>query len=414
VSGNTDSFFDWEPFPGALKHAIVEGYLEDAFPILLRNPGKDVIYADLFAGAGEYESGAPGSPKIAARLAGRRHASSQTPRIYCFNVEREKQTYDKLVASLREFPAEVVMSRPGDWHDHYQELAGLMQGKSSIVFLDPFRLDVELDALEDFVRPIGQESRELILTLHMHGIYRNIQAAAKEERRRHEAELQGRSPALMPRDYYRKLNAVLGRQWWHELLVDGELPSANFGKLAEGYCAQLRSMGSPSARGRKAVAVPIPHRLGGAISYYLIFVTRSPTAVTRFSDAADAAVTAGWRRPDADLLQRRTRAGQQMQLLPDLAPEFELTFEEQRSRELLPLLAEEVTAFFARRPWPVEFRWLHAELAERFCGRFSERHIREIVVAQRAAGVLGTSTPAVSRHTVVGPAASVSSSPLAS
>jgi three-Cys-motif partner protein len=407
LSANTDNFFDWEPFPGALKHAIVEGYLSDAFPILLRNPGKDVVYADLFAGAGEYESGAPGSPKIAARLAARRHASGQVPLIYCFNVERKQETYDRLVASLSEYPAQVVINKRGDWQDYYQELAHLMRGKSSITFLDPFRLDVELDALDNFVRPIGEESRELILTLHMHGIYRNIQAAAKEERRRKEAELAGRQPDLMPRDYYRKLNAVLGRQWWHELLVDGELPQSNFGRLAEGYCAQLRSMGSPGARARKAVAIPIPHSLGGAISYYLIFVTRSPTAITRFSDAADAAITAGWRDRDQELLDRRARASLQVKLFADYAPESEFTYEEGRSRQVLPLLTAEVAAFFARRPWPVEFRWLHAELAERFCGQFSERHVREIVIAQRTAGLLNTSEHSVTRRTLVGPAASI-------
>jgi hypothetical protein len=126
-----------------------------------------------------------------------------------------------------------------------------MQGRSSIVFLDPFRLDIELDALADFIRPIGSESRELILTLHMHGIYRNIQASAKEEQRRRAAEQEGRAPDLMPRDYYRKVNAVLGRQWWKDLLVDGELLPSRFADLAAGYCRQLRTMGTPGRAARK-------------------------------------------------------------------------------------------------------------------------------------------------------------------
>src|SRR5438034_1156106 len=68
MSGNADNFFEWERFPSALKHQIVAGYLTEAFPVLLQHFKTDIVYADLFAGAGRYEDGRPGSPLIAADL----------------------------------------------------------------------------------------------------------------------------------------------------------------------------------------------------------------------------------------------------------------------------------------------------------------------------------------------------------
>jgi hypothetical protein len=109
---------------------------------------------------------------------------------------------------------------------------------------------------------------------------------------------------------------------------------------------------------------------------------------------------------DAAVLAQRSLADRQMGLFPGYVPEPQLTFEEVRSRDTLPAIEAAVAEFFARWPRPVEFRWLHAELAEQYCGQFSEPHLREIVSEQRKSGALSTSTRAITRKTVVAPSSS--------
>ncbi len=96
-------------------------------------------------------------------------------------------------------------------------------------------------------------------------------------------------------------NAVLGGRWWQDLLLDGKLPETRFADAVEGYCDQLRRIGSKDGKAaRRALGVPIPYKLGGSTSYYLVLVTRSPKAVVLFSDAADEAISEAWRRREEE------------------------------------------------------------------------------------------------------------------
>lgn len=66
----------WPAEPHTLaKHAILRRYLDAWFPILsrqshrLREPSREILFIDGFAGPGEYERGEPGSPVIALKAA---------------------------------------------------------------------------------------------------------------------------------------------------------------------------------------------------------------------------------------------------------------------------------------------------------------------------------------------------------
>jgi len=389
MSGNAESFFEWERFPSALKHEIVSGYLTNAFPVLLQHFKKDVVYADLFAGAGRYEDGRPGSPLIAADLALRWSAGGASTRVRCFNVEANPVFFNQLQTNTAAYPPGMVTNRPGRWEEHFGELERLMRGLPAIVFMDPFRLDVPLEAIADLVQQIGTEARDLILMFNVHGLQRIVHAKAAEDLRRRDAsvDLDG-SPTAPVSNYFQKPNAVLGGRWWQDLLLDGKLPETRFADVVEGYCDQLRRIGSKDGKAaRRALGVPIPYKLGGSTSYYLVLVTRSPKADVLFSDAADEAISEAWRRREEEerLEQRPPEAFVPLfsedQLPPSLGSTYEL-----RREPLLKEMPAEIVEYVERLNWLPSLREVHEMLAMRHCGLFRWTHVTRLARELHDAG----------------------------
>lgn len=384
MSGSTETFFEWERFPSALKHQIVGGYLRDAFPVMLQRFDSDVVYADLFAGAGRYDNGAPGSPLIAANLAARRPAGAR--RILCFNVEANPVFFNQLEQNTAHLPPGVVINRFGPWQGHFSELERLMSGRPAIVFMDPFRLDVALDDIGGFVQQIGAEPRDLILMLNIHGLQRIANAKAAEDARRSLAAEFGGDVGMPPGNYYARPHAVLGGRWWLEHLVDGRLPESAFAAVVRGYCDQLARLGSTDSRPlRRAVAVPIPYRLGGSTSYYLVLVTRSPKALVLFSDAADRAISAAWRVREAEERTQSLPPPEFMPLFADLPAPEEPTYETRRA-DVLTAISVEVMEQVSRSRWPLSVRDLHEALVTRYCGLFHSSHLSTILRQLRDVG----------------------------
>lgn len=377
MSGSDEAFFEWKRFPSELKHDIVGGYLRDAFPVLLQRFATDIVYADLFAGAGRYEDGKPGSPLIAAEFAAKR--VGRTPRIFCFNVEANPVFFNQLQQNTAHLPAGVVTNRFGPWQKHFAELDRLMASRPAIVFMDPFRLDITLDAIGDFVRQIGNAARDLVLMLNIHGLQRIANAKAAEDARRSLAQEFGGDLGMPAGNYYARPNAVLGGRWWLDHLVGGKLPEEAFPAIVSGYCGQLRKLGSVDGRPiRSAVAVPIPYRLGGSTSYYLVLVTRSPKAVTLFSDAADRAISQAWAaREDQDRAAKRAPI-EFVPLFENLPAPIESTYESRRAA-VLGEIKRDAIEYLARARWPTSVRGLHEALAVRRCGLFQTKHLNAIL-----------------------------------
>jgi len=381
MSGNADNFFEWERFPSALKHQIVAGYLTEAFRVLLQHFKTDIVYADLFAGAGRYEDGRPGSPLIAADLAVKWSATGASTRVHCFNVEANPVFFNELQANTASYPPGLVTNRLGRWQDHFGELAQLMRGLPAIVFMDPFRLDVSLEAIADLVQQIGAEARDLILMFNIRGVQRIAHAKAAEDIERGGSVDLGGTPALPASNYFQRPNEVLGGRWWQELLLDGRLPEERFPDLVEGYCEQLRRIGSKDAKAaRRALAVPIPYKLGGSTSYYLVLVTRSPKAVVLFSDAADMAISEAWRRREEEERLSRRPAESFLPLFSEdeLPPLVESTYELRRN-PLIEQMRGEILEYVERISWLSTIRDVHEMLAIRHCGLFREVHVHGLL-----------------------------------
>jgi hypothetical protein len=107
-------FFELEKFPNAMKHRIVGGYAKGALQILMAWSKRDVLYVDLFAGAGRYEDNQPGSPLIVAEEAARRDAAGKAPFIHCVNVERDRETFERLEVNTAHIPPAVLTNLRGD------------------------------------------------------------------------------------------------------------------------------------------------------------------------------------------------------------------------------------------------------------------------------------------------------------
>lgn len=276
-----------------------------------------------------------------------------------------------------------------------------MRGLPAIIFMDPFRLDVPLDAIGELVQQIGTSPRDLILMFNVHGIQRIVNSKAAEDRRRNASATLDGAPSIPSSNHYQKPNAVLGGRWWQELLVAGALPRSRFTAIVDGYCDQLRRLGSNDGKpARRAVAVPIPYKLGGSTSYYLVLVTRSPKAVVLFSDAADKAISRSWTiREEAERLARRPPEA----FVPlfsdrDLPPEQQSTYEARR-QPLLHQLRCELLDLVERLSWPPTLRDIHETLAMQHCGLFSLSHLRGIIRDLRNEGLLTTAPNALSPST---------------
>ncbi|HYR93268.1 MAG TPA: three-Cys-motif partner protein TcmP [Methylomirabilota bacterium] len=395
---NTD-FFREKRDPAAWKHAIVGGYLRNALPVLLQRPGTDVVYADLYAGAGRYDDGTPGSPMIAAELAAARYAKGVPPFIRCFNVERDPKVFARLKQATSTISGDIITNFCGEWQDYAPQLAEQIKGRTSVIFLDPFGLDLDFDDLAPFAREVGPEARELIVRLPVFDIRRQVEANAQQYAVREEAAVYGGDIGMPWKNYESRLTALLGGRWWQDLLVDGHLSESAFPDLAEGYCEQLRSLRPVLRNPRRALAVPIPKVLGGTPFYYLVFLTRSPRAVAIYSDAVEAASEDAWSiqeqltKPQSDFRES------QLTLL-DAPQSAHLDTYTARRDFFLSTLKRDVQEFVTRRPWGATFSEVHETMALAHVGQFREKHLRAVIAQLRDVdGEVVTDTPAIRRNT---------------
>jgi three-Cys-motif partner protein len=361
-------FFELERFPNAMKHRIVGGYAKAALNTLMQWSKRDVMYGDLFAGAGRYEDGQPGSPLIVAEEAAGRFTAQLPPYIHCFNVERDPETFAKLEAATAHIPSAVITNRCGDWRAYIDELLGRAQASSmpTLLFLDPFGFKgIELTGLVEILQGIGSDAREMILTLNLDGMQRMIAAG-------HADDLRGKKHV-----YYDLPDLVFGTPEWRQFLQDGMLPDVAIPKVLDLYEQQLLRTGGQGFQ-RIVASIGIPARLSGPEAYFLLFVTRSSHGLIKMSNTANMEFEKAWveleAREEAER-QQRTQIEFDIVRPPTYA---------QRQAEFLPTLAADAESELVRAPFGMKIADLHVRLALRHFGRFRQRHLGDIVRALRA------------------------------
>lgn len=134
-----------------LKHYILKSYVETWALVLLQGGHyANAWFIDAFAGAGKDDSGTPGSPVIACRVAADVRAAlsgkerrSTTPELRIIAIEADTSTFRKLEAATREFAdarsggcLELVHGTLADKMDWVMALGSADEPK--LFFLDPF------------------------------------------------------------------------------------------------------------------------------------------------------------------------------------------------------------------------------------------------------------------------------------
>jgi len=387
MSSGGPSFFDEERFPNRMKHAILGGYVPGALALLIQKFQRDAVYGDLCAGEAVYRDGRPGSPRIIAERARARFARGEGHLIRCFNVEADAATYQRLVENMKDIPAQVITNRQGKWEDHLAELLGLMHDKPAILFLDPFgSRGMEIDKLVRILGGIGSDAWEMILRFDIDGLRRGNIAPARDLER-----------AGTAHGYYDLPNKVFGTDKWKHLLEDYDLPESRYGEFLDLYMQQLNAAGGRPFLQRFVAPVPIPTRLGGPADYYLIFVTRSGKALTMISEAVQTAMEKAWREQEAIEAAKPKQIGLGLPGIVTEPPSYD-----DRMVEISASLKSAVAEYFGRLPWAISFPTLYQEMVQRFFALFREKHLRTVVKALRADGVLATDRKAVDDRTMIG------------
>lgn len=373
MSKGGPEFFALERFPNAMKHRIVGGYAKTALYALMMWSRHDVIYADLFAGAGRYEDGQPGSPLIVAEEAAARLATGKTPLIHCVNVERDGETFAKLEQNTAHIPDTVITNLQGDWKSHIGAVLGGAQaeGMPCLLFLDPFGFKgIELADVAQILQGIGSDAREMILTLNLNGMQRMIAAG-------HADDLRGKK-----HKYYELPDRVFGTPNWRDHLVDGELPDKALPKVLGLYQDQLLHTGSSGFQ-RIVGSIGIPARLDGPEAYFLVFVTRSSAAVIKMSDAANKAFEDAWLEAEREEEAARSKRSQ---LELDIRGPGYL----ERHAKWLPTLAADVERELVGAPFGLTVERLRYQLALKHFGEFRMRHLGAIIRSLRDEGAIDT------------------------
>jgi three-Cys-motif partner protein len=367
VSSGSARFFKLEKFPNAMKHKIVGNYLKGALPTLINYSKRDVWYADLFAGAGRYDDGQPGSPVIVAEEAKKRIDEGKTPLIRCFNVEKDPKTFDLLQKNTAHIPSAAINNRRGDWSEHLPELLAVTQSAHAplIVFLDPFGFaGIELTKLVQILSGIGSEAREMIITFNVGGVQRMVAAARSDEEKRE--------------SYYRLPDRVFGTSEWRSHIVDGELPDVALPGLVALYEQRLLRTGGEGFQ-RAVMSVGIPKRIGGQEAYFLLFVTRSAAGVWQMNESANRALERAWLEEEEKYLVPELVTG-----VPRYA---------ERMAALEAAIPGEVRAFLRTQPFGTKVEHIYMDLADRHFAKFRMMHLGGALRALRKEGIIITNPP---------------------
>lgn len=258
-----ETTFWGEPQPHSrMKHAVLHGYLPIfATKTASRAEGRRVVFADGYAGAGQYKSGDRGSPLVALAAKDLLAGYGEPSTLDCMFVERDPAIFEAMQC--------VVAGRGvclhGDLREHLDAVLRRAHGVPLFMFLDPYGFLPPLDELIDKVlhRPYGGKWRvatELLVSLMTFAVVR--QAGHRASTTRSSAQV----------TLLEALDAFMGGGWWRDVMDDPTLGEEDRERvLAERWAAEVERRS-----GYSAWPAPVPRRWGAKGYYYLVLVTEHP------------------------------------------------------------------------------------------------------------------------------------------
>lgn len=251
-----------------VKDRILGTYLTVYFAKINRIR-KPVFLVDAFAGPGLTEDGEPGSPLIickAAEIFGK-------GKFHAFFVNKDEAHHNDLGNVLCENGYESVTTTIcGDGPSVLREVAPQLTDHTVFLYIDPFGVECEFDALEAFLDRSKYCSTEILINLQMPIVHR---LAAKN------ATKNGNEIYHPINKWHEKLSRIFGGDYWKECLFSDEKPKDRENKLIGKYQNRLASTQYLTFTG----ACPIRERPTSATKYFMIFASRHPDAMAIFNDA---------------------------------------------------------------------------------------------------------------------------------
>lgn len=270
-----------KPQPAAvLKHELLRRYVVVfASKTGSQSQGK-VTFVDGYAGQGVYDDGRPGSPALAVETA---RSVGGYRNLRCVFVEKDRATYVKLEAFLREHASDLdAEARHGPVQEHLGSIVTSCGNDPLFVFLDPFGVGIDFDTLRGTLlgRSVrGYPKTEVLLNFTVQGLDRIGGLIASSARNR-EATL-GR------------MNRTLGGAWWQEVYasVSGV---ERLDAIVRGYRERLTA----ASQGWGGWTIPVSDKVGARPEYLLLHFTQHPDGQWEFHEALSFASKA-WREAAA-------------------------------------------------------------------------------------------------------------------
>lgn len=233
--------------------------------------GKPIILIDAFAGPGKFDDNSPGSPLIICQAA-RKHVPNNYLAIF---VNRQKDHHLQLSHVISGFSiTNNAIPIYGSADELLAKVRDVLEDHTVFLYLDPFGLkSCEFSVIEPFLRRNKSFSTEIIINLNMPAIHRL--ATCK-------AVLDGRCEEPLIQAFHKRLTAVLGGQYWKEILWDDTLDAeVQAEKVMEIYRKKMLSLNTPQAF---SGSCPVRERKDGRIKYYVTFYSRHRDAMLLMND----------------------------------------------------------------------------------------------------------------------------------
>lgn len=262
------------------KDLILEYYLTPYLPKVLRI-GRPVVIVDCFAGAGRFDDGTDGSPRIIAQAI--ENWGSKGRPVKALLVEAKRTLFQQLEDNVREFGA---LCRPihGDFGYAVAEIERLARTHTVFVYIDPFGLKhLKFSLLSSIYEHIKSgTSVEVLMNFKSPSLVRNGRAAlglSQKDAPEDEWFLESDEDAkrtMLPEE----IDEIAGGSYWRSLVSSEK----TFQEMEEACVKEY--MGKMRTYFQGVFNYPIKEKYTHKIpKYRLIFGSRHPDAMLLINEA---------------------------------------------------------------------------------------------------------------------------------
>ena len=262
------------------KDLILDYYLTPYLPKVLRI-GRPVVIVDCFAGAGRFDDGTDGSPRIIAQAI--ENWGSKGRPVEALLVEAKKTLFQQLEDNVREFGS---LCRPihGDFGYAVAEIERLARTHTVFVYIDPFGLKhLKFSLLSSIYRHIKSgTSVEVLMNFNSPSLVRNGRAAlglSQKEVPEDEWFLESDEDAkrtMLPEE----IDEIAGGSYWRGLVSSEKTFQEMEEACVKEYIGKMRTYF------QGVFNYPIKEKYTHKIpKYRLIFGSRHPDAMLLINEA---------------------------------------------------------------------------------------------------------------------------------